>query len=214
MSDRDVAIVDGGGANIASLLYALERQGATGQLTSDPEVIRSSSHVILPGVGAAAAAMSRLYEHQLAPTIANLEQPVLGICLGMQLLCAGSAEDDATCIQTNWRSASPREIESAASSTTCRWLTLPMTVTHRGSSDCRSIRSVRAKDPTRCLGGTCGAAAGQPGNAGAQHGLVSAHTTAGQPAARGNCRRQLVLLRAQLCRADRRCHAGDGSSPF
>ena len=98
MRGRDVAIIDSGGANIASLLYALERQGASGRLTADPEVIRSASHVILPGVGAAAAAMSRLDEHQLAPVIASLEQPVLGICLGMQLLCAGSAEDDTACI--------------------------------------------------------------------------------------------------------------------
>ena len=98
MGSTDVAIIDGGGANIASLMYALERRGATGRLTSDPDVIRSTSHVILPGVGAAAAAMSRLDAHQLAPVIADLEQPVLGICLGMQLLCAGSAEDDATCI--------------------------------------------------------------------------------------------------------------------
>ena len=98
MGVTDVAIVDGGGANIASLRYALERLGATSQLTADPAAIRAASHVILPGVGAAAAAMRKLQGAGLVPVIAGLQQPVLGICLGMQLLCTGSEEDDAACI--------------------------------------------------------------------------------------------------------------------
>ena len=98
MAGTDVAIVDGGGANIASLQFALERIGARGILTSDAETIRSASHVILPGVGAAQAAMERLDAHDLPDTLRALTQPVLGICLGMQLLAAGSEEDDAHCL--------------------------------------------------------------------------------------------------------------------
>ncbi|MDH4072324.1 MAG: imidazole glycerol phosphate synthase subunit HisH [Gammaproteobacteria bacterium] len=98
MGRKDVAIIDGGGANIASLKYALERLGADSYLTSVADEIRSASHVILPGVGAAAAAMAKLNEHGLTSLVHELTQPLLGICLGMQLLCAGSEEDHATCI--------------------------------------------------------------------------------------------------------------------
>ena len=93
-----VAVIDGGGANIASLMFALERQGARGTLTSDPCVIRHASHVVLPGVGAAADAMQRLHAAGIAQLIGELSQPVLGICLGMQLLCEASQEDDAVCL--------------------------------------------------------------------------------------------------------------------
>lgn len=95
---RNVAIIDGGGANIASLQFALARLGAAGELTVDPEVIRSASHVILPGVGAARAAMTRLREKGLADLIPRLTQPVLGICLGLQLLFENSEEDDTKCL--------------------------------------------------------------------------------------------------------------------
>lgn len=98
MDMADVAIINGGGANIASLQYALERLGADSSLTSDPAKIRSASHVILPGVGAAAAAMRKLSDGELVPVIRDLTQPVLGICLGMQLLASGSEEDGAQCI--------------------------------------------------------------------------------------------------------------------
>jgi len=98
MATPDVAIIDGGGANIASLQYALERIGARSILTSDEVAIRSASHVILPGVGAAATAMEKLSSTGLAEVIANLRQPVLGICLGMQLLAAQSEENSARCI--------------------------------------------------------------------------------------------------------------------
>ena len=97
MNER-VAIIDGGGANIASLRYALERLGASGTLTSDHDVIRSADRVILPGVGAAAAAMAKLKSNRLDELIPTLTQPVLGICLGMQLLAGGSEEDNTECL--------------------------------------------------------------------------------------------------------------------
>lgn len=93
-----VAIINSGGANIASLMYALERLGVTSELTVDAQRISSASHVILPGVGAAANAMDNLHKSGLHRIIPTLEQPVLGICLGMQLLCSSSDEDNATCL--------------------------------------------------------------------------------------------------------------------
>lgn len=99
---NDVAIIDNGGANIASLRFALERLGASSQLTADPAALRAARRVILPGVGAAGDAMSRLRALGLLELIPQLEQPVLGICLGMQLLFASSEEggdaDDTECL--------------------------------------------------------------------------------------------------------------------
>ena len=95
---REVVIVDGGGANIASLKLALQRLGCTGTLTSDAATIRAASHVILPGVGAARAAMERLQKAGLDTLIPTLRQPVLGICLGLQLLFESSEEDDVACL--------------------------------------------------------------------------------------------------------------------
>ena len=88
----DVAIIDNGGANIASLRFALERLGATSHLTADPGELRAARRVILPGVGAAADAMARLRALRLDELIPRLTQPVLGICLGMQLFAATSEE--------------------------------------------------------------------------------------------------------------------------
>ena len=87
-----IAIIDSGGANIASVTFALERCGATGMLTTDPTVIAKAERVILPGVGAAPVAMARLRETGLIDCIRSLTQPVLGICLGMQLLFERSEE--------------------------------------------------------------------------------------------------------------------------
>ena len=94
----DVAIIDSGGANIASLLYAFDRLRAKAILTTDIEAIRSTSRVVLPGVGAAKDAMRRLDEAGLVDVIRDLTQPVLGICLGMQLLCEGSEEENVECL--------------------------------------------------------------------------------------------------------------------
>ncbi len=88
----DVAIIANGGANIASLRFALDRLGASSQLTADVDELRRAPRVILPGVGAAADAMERLHALGLASVIPTLTQPVLGICLGMQLLFEGSEE--------------------------------------------------------------------------------------------------------------------------
>jgi glutamine amidotransferase len=90
----DVAIIDNGGANIASLRYALERLGATSRLTADPAELRAARRVILPGVGAAADAMARLRALHLVDLVPQLTQPVLGICLGMQLLFTSSEEGE------------------------------------------------------------------------------------------------------------------------
>ncbi len=93
-----VAIVDSGGANIASLLYAFERLGVEAELTTDAATIRSAGHVLLPGVGAARDAMQRLTDARLVEVLRELRQPVLGICLGMQLLCDASEEEDVECL--------------------------------------------------------------------------------------------------------------------
>ena len=90
-----VVLIDAGGANIGSVRYALERLGVSAALSGDAAVIRAAGRVILPGVGAAAPAMARLRELGLIETIRGLQQPLLGICLGMQLLFECSEEGDA-----------------------------------------------------------------------------------------------------------------------
>lgn len=93
-----LAIIDSGGANIASLQFAVERLGIPSDLTTDPATLRSASHVILPGVGAASDCMRRLQNTGLVETIRTLTQPVLGICVGMQLLFESSEEGDVSCL--------------------------------------------------------------------------------------------------------------------
>lgn len=93
-----VAIIDSGGANIASLLYALDRLGYSATLTADAATIRSADRVMLPGVGAAADAMERLRASKLIDVIRSLTQPVMGICLGMQLMADASEEEDVDCL--------------------------------------------------------------------------------------------------------------------
>ena len=93
-----LAIIDSGGANINSVMHALRRLGAEPLFTADADTIRAAERVILPGVGAAGAAMARLRELGLIECIQELSQPVLGICLGMQLLFDQSAEDDIDCL--------------------------------------------------------------------------------------------------------------------
>jgi glutamine amidotransferase len=94
----DVAIIDNGGANIASLRFALDRLGASSVVTADADEIRRAPRVILPGVGAAADAMARLRASGLVELIPTLAQPVLGICLGMQLLFVSSEEGETGCL--------------------------------------------------------------------------------------------------------------------
>lgn len=94
----DVVLVDAGGTNIGSVRYALQRLGVDATLSSDAAKIRSATHVILPGVGAAAPGMLRLRAANLIETLRRLTQPVLGVCLGMQLLFDHSEEDDTDCL--------------------------------------------------------------------------------------------------------------------
>ena len=93
-----LTIIDSGGANIGSVMHALKRLGAEPVFTADAATIRAADRVLLPGVGAAGAAMSRLGELGLVQCIRELQQPVLGICLGMQLLFEKSDEDDTQCL--------------------------------------------------------------------------------------------------------------------
>lgn len=93
-----LAIIDSGGANIASLQYAVARLGIESQLTTDAQTIRNASHVMLPGVGAAADCMDRLRSANLVETIRGLRQPLLGVCVGMQLLFESSEEGDVACL--------------------------------------------------------------------------------------------------------------------
>jgi glutamine amidotransferase len=98
VTGRTVAIVATGGANIASLQFALERLGVPSMVSSEPAAIRASTHVILPGVGAAADAMTRLRHDGLHELLPTLRKPVLGICLGMQLLFDASDEGRTECL--------------------------------------------------------------------------------------------------------------------
>jgi imidazole glycerol-phosphate synthase subunit HisH len=93
-----LVIIDSGGANIASVRYAIERLGVNAELTTDPARVRAASHVILPGVGTAADCMSRLQQSGLVETIKTAKQPLLGICVGMQLLFESSDEGDVDCL--------------------------------------------------------------------------------------------------------------------
>lgn len=94
----DTVIIDSGGANLASLLFAFERLGARAHVTAREAEITAASRVILPGVGAAADAMKRLRDSGVAALLPRLQQPVLGICLGMQLLFKHSEEGSTPCL--------------------------------------------------------------------------------------------------------------------
>ncbi len=94
----EVAIIKYNAGNIQSVLFALERIGVTAIVTDDPEQIRSAGKVIFPGVGEASTAMNYLKERDLDKLIVSLQQPVLGICLGMQLLCSYSEENSTACL--------------------------------------------------------------------------------------------------------------------
>src|SRR5215468_318323 len=93
-----VAVVPGGGENVNCVLFALERIGARPTLTLDPAVVAAAERVVLMGVGAAAPGMAKLREHGLVDCLRALQQPLLGICVGMQLLFERSAEGDVECL--------------------------------------------------------------------------------------------------------------------
>lgn len=84
--------------NIRSVLFALDRLGVEGVVTDNPEEIKAADKVIFPGVGEASSAMRYLQERKLDQLITDLKQPVLGICLGMQLMCKHSEENDTNCL--------------------------------------------------------------------------------------------------------------------
>ena len=94
----NLSIIQYNAGNIQSVLYALERLGVTATVTDDPAFIQASDKVIFPGVGEASTAMAYLKERNLDQLIVSLKQPVLGICLGMQLMCKHSAENDTSCL--------------------------------------------------------------------------------------------------------------------
>jgi imidazole glycerol-phosphate synthase subunit HisH len=93
-----IVIVKYNAGNIQSVLFALERIGAQALVSDDPELIKGADKVIFPGVGEASSAMNYLRERKLDLLIRDLQQPVLGICLGMQLLCSHSEENDTRCL--------------------------------------------------------------------------------------------------------------------
>jgi glutamine amidotransferase len=97
-SGHVVALVDAGGANLGSVRYALEREGATVEIVRDADGLRDARRVILPGVGAAPPAMALLRERGLVDALRELQVPLLGICLGMQLLFEHSEEGDVACL--------------------------------------------------------------------------------------------------------------------
>jgi imidazole glycerol-phosphate synthase subunit HisH len=93
-----IVIIKYNAGNIRSVLFALERIGVQGLVTDEPDLICSADKIIFPGVGEASTAMQYLRERKLDRLIQNLEQPLLGICLGMQLLCRHSEENDTVCL--------------------------------------------------------------------------------------------------------------------
>jgi imidazole glycerol-phosphate synthase subunit HisH len=129
----DVVIIDSGGANLASLQYALQRLGASAEVSTDAARIRAASHVLLPGVGAAHDTMSRLQERGLDALLPTLRQPVLGICLGMQLLFDSSAEAPAGGTATRALGIVPGHVARMAASPT-------RPVPHMGWNQLRPLR--------------------------------------------------------------------------
>lgn len=93
-----IAIIKYNAGNIRSVLYALERIGYTATVTNNADEIKNSDKVIFPGVGEASTAMNYLKDRNLDKLIYSLTQPVLGICLGMQLMCRYSEENDTKCL--------------------------------------------------------------------------------------------------------------------
>ena len=95
---KRLVLLDSGGANLGSVQAAFSRLGADAPVTSDWNKVRDATHVVLPGVGAAAACMARLRENGLHTLIPRLTQPLIGICVGMQLLYERSEEGGTECL--------------------------------------------------------------------------------------------------------------------
>ncbi|MDH5821537.1 imidazole glycerol phosphate synthase subunit HisH [Luteimonas sp. RD2P54] len=93
-----VVLVDAGGANLGSVRYALRRLGVEAEVSRDAAAIRAADRVILPGVSTAATVMRRLAELGLVEVLRSLQAPLLGVCVGMQLLFEHSEEDDTPCL--------------------------------------------------------------------------------------------------------------------
>jgi len=94
----NLVIIDYGAGNVKSVKFALERIGVEAELTHDLEKIKAADKVILPGVGEASSAMEQLKQCQLDQLIPDLKQPLLGICLGMQLMCKFTEEGETSCM--------------------------------------------------------------------------------------------------------------------
>ncbi|MEZ5106304.1 MAG: imidazole glycerol phosphate synthase subunit HisH [Draconibacterium sp.] len=94
----NIVIIKYNAGNIESVNNALNRLGVNAEITADPEQIKNADKVIFPGVGEASTTMKYLREHQLDQLIVSLKQPVLGICLGLQLMCSHSEEGDTRCL--------------------------------------------------------------------------------------------------------------------
>lgn len=95
---KETAVIRYNAGNIRSVLLALERIGAPAVVTDDPDRIRAADRVVFPGVGEASSAMRYLCDRGLDQVIRSLRQPFLGICLGMQLMCRHSEENDTPCL--------------------------------------------------------------------------------------------------------------------
>lgn len=94
-----ITVIDYGGSNLSSIIYSLNRLGFSAKISQDAKTIINSSHVILPGVTSAETAMKNLLDLSLIDVIRTLTQPVLGICLGMQILFDHSEEGNVPCLQ-------------------------------------------------------------------------------------------------------------------
>jgi glutamine amidotransferase len=93
-----VALIKYNAGNVQSVCYALERLGVEAELTDDPQKISTADRVIFPGQGEASSAMAYLKERNLDQVIRDVKQPFLGVCLGLQLLCTHSEENNTTCL--------------------------------------------------------------------------------------------------------------------
>ncbi len=95
---KEVVIIDYGAGNVQSVRFALERLGVKARLSKNHKIIETAERIIFPGVGEAGSAMADIKKHGLEKIIPQLKQPVLGICLGMQLMCSYSEESSTTCL--------------------------------------------------------------------------------------------------------------------